>query len=382
MQTLELFYEVERVKSKDSWPPFIFDVYDYDSQVVGDSRDYMGRSIIKATDCAMIDEELINEHEGDELAAIKTVTPKWHAFRFAPGEPKCGEVLVCFSSVAVDYNYLVSPQIFNLNSIVKTKEHKVELLILGLRDLASPGILPVKKAFIEFGLKSMMPPGTSNLKNIKTQPSAPGPNPTLNTTLMFQIPLPTDSLFCPNMMCTVYDNIYSGLVQPVIGVFTLPIGKLMDDLYIENEKELNKINEICDELQKIEAEEVPNVPDYSDRKPLDIAAAVVSKKVADAGGNINDSVDSDEENHFAVQDTDVPNFSMNELDKKAIQKDKKKIAKAVKGTDNASEYSQSFGVNEDKAEYIDEAKEVDQLTKIKTMKSNLLDQVHKMDLEA
>lgn len=106
-------------------------------------------------------------------------------------------------------------------------------MILGLRDLASPGILPVKKAFIEFGLKSMMPPGTGNLKNIKTQPSAPGPNPTMNTTLEFQLPLPTDSLFCPKMQCMVYDNIFSGWSQPIIGVFTLPIGELMDALYYE-----------------------------------------------------------------------------------------------------------------------------------------------------
>jgi len=44
------------------------------------------------------------------------------------------------------------------------------------------GILPVKKAFIVFNLKSLVPPedGTA-LDNIKTQPNAPGSNPTINT---------------------------------------------------------------------------------------------------------------------------------------------------------------------------------------------------------
>lgn len=54
-QTLELNYEVESFKNKDTWPPIIFDCYDYDSKLVGDARDFMGRAIVQATDCAMVD---------------------------------------------------------------------------------------------------------------------------------------------------------------------------------------------------------------------------------------------------------------------------------------------------------------------------------------
>lgn len=98
------------------------------------------------------------------------------------------------------------------------------MLILGLRELQSPGILPVKKAFINFGLKSLVPPGGPVVTDIKTAPSAPGSNPTLNTTIKFSIPLPTDKLYCPTLSCTVYDYIFKGWNQPIIGVFTLPIG--------------------------------------------------------------------------------------------------------------------------------------------------------------
>lgn len=49
---------------------------------------------------------------------------------------------------------------------------EVEMLVLGLRNLQSPGLLPVKKAYINFNLKSLMPPGPVqvSLKNIETSP--------------------------------------------------------------------------------------------------------------------------------------------------------------------------------------------------------------------
>ena len=101
------------------------------------------------------------------------------------------------------------------------------MLILGLRELESPGILPVKKAFISFNIKSLVPPNSSAIQNIKTQPKAAGNNPTINTTMTFSIPLPTDPLYSPNLSCAVFDYILKGWNQPIIGVFTVPIGDLM-----------------------------------------------------------------------------------------------------------------------------------------------------------
>lgn len=226
----------------------------------------------------------------------------------------------------------------------------------------------------------MMPPGTSNLKNIKTQPSAPGPNPTMNTTLEFQLPLPTDSLFCPKMQCFVYDNIFAGWTQPLIGVFTLPIGDLMDSLYYEQEKELNAISEICEELKAIASGEKQVVPDLGQSKH-DIAALVAGKHVADAGGNINDAeVYSDEEGLFTTQPGDAPNYSLNDSDRKSMEKAKKKQAKAFKGAENESDLKESFGVNEDVEEQIEEARASDNLNRIKTAKSLLLNQVANAEL--
>ena len=44
------------------------------------------------------------------------------------------------------------------DAIVKFEEFKVEINVLGLRGLASPGLLEVKKAYIKFMLRSLVPP--------------------------------------------------------------------------------------------------------------------------------------------------------------------------------------------------------------------------------
>ena len=37
------------------------------------------------------------------------------------------------------------------------KEYKCEIVILGLRNLVSTGLLPVNKAYVKFNLKSLLP---------------------------------------------------------------------------------------------------------------------------------------------------------------------------------------------------------------------------------
>ena len=57
----------------------------------------------------------------------------------------------------------------NLSAEVPKKEFVLDINILGLRDLQSSGILPVKKAFIVFNLKSLVPPDDGRaIENIKT----------------------------------------------------------------------------------------------------------------------------------------------------------------------------------------------------------------------
>lgn len=129
--------------------------------------------------------------------------------------------------------------------MVEMQEFQLNLNVLGLRTLQSPGILPVKKAFINFNLKSLVPPSMgANLPNLKTEPKNPGPDPTINTLMTFSVPLPVDSLFCPRLSCQVYDNVFAGFSQPMIGQFTIPIGDLYLELRDERDRETRALEKV------------------------------------------------------------------------------------------------------------------------------------------
>lgn len=42
--------------------------------------------------------------------------------------------------------------------------------------------------------------------------------------LKFNIKMPTDPLFCPTLSCGVYDYLFMGMSQPLIGTFTIDLG--------------------------------------------------------------------------------------------------------------------------------------------------------------
>ena len=89
-------------------------------------------------------------------------------------------------------------------------------------------MLPVRKAFIRFNLRSMVPRHKSMaLKNLRTEPKESGSSPNLNTCIQFSADLPTDPLYCPSLACDVFDQICKGLSQPKIGSFSIPIGEIM-----------------------------------------------------------------------------------------------------------------------------------------------------------
>jgi len=235
-------------------------VYDHDDGLLDNSDDFLGRAIIEPEDCAIITQDMLEQHDNDELKV--PVEPRWHPFHFAPGEAKCGEVLVAFSVVEHDYNFMLKPDNVDLHTRVDTREFDCNLLILGLRQLQSPGILPVKKAFIKFNCKSLVPPGTASVKDVLTQPATPGPNPTINTTMHFTLPLPTDPLYCPKLTCTVYDFIFRGWNQPIIGVFTLPIGDIMKALREERTEETAAMQDLLKKLKEMVAKPQQKIPSY------------------------------------------------------------------------------------------------------------------------
>lgn len=146
---------------------------------------------------------------------------------------------------------MFKPENVDLHSRVTKDEFICDVLVLGMRNLQSAGVLPVKKAFIKFKCKSIVPPTNNAVVDVFTQPVSPGPNPTINTTIRMNLPLPTSALYTPNLSCEVFDQIFKGWHQPQIGVFTLRIGDLMDRLTDERKRETAKMFEILAALKDI-----------------------------------------------------------------------------------------------------------------------------------
>lgn len=131
---------------------------------------------------------------------------------FSENEPSIGEILCSFSLVADDYTFKVPTEYMDLTEHLEFKEYNIDINVLGLRNLQSFGLLPVKKPFIKFNLRSLLPPEQAKaVTNVKTNPGDTGANPNINTTVTFTMKLPSSGLFCPKLSCDVYDYVFKGL---------------------------------------------------------------------------------------------------------------------------------------------------------------------------
>ena len=105
---------------------------------------------------------------------------------------------------------------------------KIDINVVGLRDLKSVGVLPVQKASLTLNFKNMFEPKSQYMiDDVMTQPGQSGSNPTIVTCLEHELMLPIDRVICPSLQCTVHDHIFSGSIQPIIGHFEIDIGKLL-----------------------------------------------------------------------------------------------------------------------------------------------------------
>lgn len=132
---------------------------------------------------------------------------------FAENEASIGEVLCSFSIVPDDFQFKVPISYLSIQEYIEFKEYTIEVNVLGLRNMQSFGLLPVKKPFLKFNVRSLLPPEQAKaVSNIRTNPGDTGPNPNINTTITFTMRLPTNPLFCPKLSCDAYDYIFKGLV--------------------------------------------------------------------------------------------------------------------------------------------------------------------------
>ena len=151
-ETMEMMYDMADI---DSCPPIIFNFWDHDDALLDSTDDFLGRSVI------YLNEASTNLDQGEDDEACNDVPkPKWHDIRigFETNTPACGQVLCSFVVARDDFEFQTPAQYVKLSNYVPTKEYDLEINVLGLRQLESFGLMPIKKPFIRFAIKSLLPP--------------------------------------------------------------------------------------------------------------------------------------------------------------------------------------------------------------------------------
>lgn len=105
----------------------------------------------------------------------------------------------------IEENFLNSfsskEKIFNL--MPEMELYHIKIKVLGLRNLKSLGLIPVKRAFLKFDINSVRFPSQRQAlvekKAIQTLPSEPGSNPNITTIIDFSVNLPKDYHICPHL---------------------------------------------------------------------------------------------------------------------------------------------------------------------------------------
>lgn len=133
------------------------------------------------------------------------------------------------------------------------EEFKCEIIALGLRDLVSTGLMNINKAYIKFSIKSLLPVNKANaIDNVYTQPTCKGPNPTIRTTVQFEVQMPSDPTFLPRMTCEVFDNVLIGVRnQPSIGTFTLKLGDYVQEARQKYTHEVERATKLVEQVKEV-----------------------------------------------------------------------------------------------------------------------------------
>ena len=207
------------LKKKSTWPILLAEVLDYDTIGKGD---LLGSSYVWLSDSPY------------KLNSTELVKPKWHQLYLPKSNAPLGEILLSFYIFDKDH-YKMSNAI---NPKPKTIPYTFEINILGLRDIKPLAMLPIKKAFIKFDMNSLNVSGEKEdtLPAKTTQPKDKGSNPTINSALKFDLNLPESEIFMPQLQCQVFDYIFSGMINPTLGLFLLNI----KDLIAETNKQINE----------------------------------------------------------------------------------------------------------------------------------------------
>jgi hypothetical protein len=257
-----IFYETVEfpfiVSSLDYAPPFVLYIKDNNRWLFRNYSNFVGRAIIPYKEASLSTDFTSEPH------------PKKHPIKmgFSPKEPIMGEILVSFAIIPIP---TFSPPIPPILS-PQTDLYKISINILGLRNLQSSSILPVKKPIITFNIKSLLPAEkASTVENISTDPSATGPHPTISTVISFNAHLPRERIFCPSLSWFVYDSIFH-MFKSMLGSFVIDIGELIAKKKKEMAQEEENITCALNVIRE-------KIKDYKAEKELIRSKSIEQKKI-------------------------------------------------------------------------------------------------------
>ena len=209
------------IQNKSTWPILLCKINDYDKL---SKDDLMGYSYIWLSEANF------------SINSTDLVRPKWHHLFLPKSNRQQGEILISFYIFDSQHRNLA----YEIQSIPETVPYSFEINILGLRDLKPLSIIPVKKAFIKFDMNSLNVTGQTedNILPIKTLPKDNGANPTINTVIKFDIKLPKEDIFMPELQCEVYDHLLSGIINPLLGIFMLNVREIVLETNRQIEEDL------------------------------------------------------------------------------------------------------------------------------------------------
>ena len=217
-----IFDTVEmELKDKSTWPIFLLKLNDYDQM---SKDDLLGYSYVWLTDMNYA------------VNSTELVKPKWQQLYLPKSNRPQGEILLSFYIFDNEHRNMIN----EIKSEPETIPYSFEINILGLRDLKPASLLPVKKSFIKFDMNSMNVTGKQedSMQSIKTQPKDCGENPTINTVIKFDLKLPKEEIFMPELQCEVYDHLLSGMINPLLGIFLLNVKKLIKDTHEQIDEDM------------------------------------------------------------------------------------------------------------------------------------------------
>lgn len=251
----------------DDAPPFVLTMWDKDEL---SADDFLGSAIVTI--------------EQKDLNPSELPKPKWVDLIYGKNGGKSGKVLLsvcCYNRQdLIPRTPYIAPD---------TMKYYINMKILGLRELESTGILPVKRAFIKFDVDSLRSRAEKSYlhekKFIKTEPKDTGSNPNILTVVNLEIDLPADAEYCPSLNCAVYDYILRGLSQPLIGNFSIPLGDFMKSTSAELERRIEKLSALFYANQPKEGSAPAPVPAITKENPKKAFVVPIEETKEDKSDN-------------------------------------------------------------------------------------------------